>query len=110
MNKKNILLLNSTLHYGGAEYVIANLCRYLDRKLFNVTVCHLKEQGWVGKELSDADYDVVGLTKVISGQKPDYFSVVKLSRLIKKKTFTLCIRTMFIRLSRAGYAGCSIIV
>jgi glycosyltransferase involved in cell wall biosynthesis len=58
---RNIMLLGSALHIGGAERVIANLAKYLDPTRFNVTICHLKEEGAVGAELKGQGYSVVGV-------------------------------------------------
>lgn len=86
MRKKKILIVNSTLHIGGAEYVIANLCRNLDSDFFDITVCHLKEGGVVADLLKSEGYKVVGLTKAISREKPDYFSPLHLfSYIVKNK-------------------------
>jgi len=83
-NKKNVLLVGSSLDVGGAETVIANLCRYLDRQLFDVTVCHLKERGKIGKELADEGYDVIGVDRA-DHSKPDYLSFLKLRNIVKMK-------------------------
>lgn len=86
--KRNILLLNSTLHIGGAENVIATLCRSLDRSRFNVTVCYLKECGSVGDKLLAEGYEVVGVKE--PGQKSvDYLSSLKLKELIQERQIDL---------------------
>lgn len=83
-SRRNILLLNSTLHIGGAENVIATLCRSLDRSRFNVTVCYLKECGSVGDKLLAEGYEVLGVRK--QGHKSvDYLSSLKLKDLIQEK-------------------------
>ncbi|WKZ32637.1 MAG: glycosyltransferase family 4 protein [Thermodesulfobacteriota bacterium] len=61
-SKINLLILNSSLHYGGSETVIANLCRHLDRGLFNVSASFLKFKGKVGEELECDGYEVIGPT------------------------------------------------
>lgn len=63
---KNILILTSSLCIGGAERVIANLARHIDRNLFNLTICHLKERGEIGDELVENGIRVVGIPQETS--------------------------------------------
>jgi len=86
--KKNILLLINDITGGGAELVVSNLCRHIDRSLFNVTVCHLKQRGYRGEALHAEGYDVVGLPGYCTG-KTDYFSFLKLHQLLKRKQIDL---------------------
>jgi glycosyltransferase involved in cell wall biosynthesis len=51
VGKKNIVLVIEALSGGGAELVVANLCRSMDKRLFEVSVCCLSEIGHRGKEL-----------------------------------------------------------
>ena len=84
VDKKNVLIVISSLTGGGAEYVAANLCRHVDNNLFNVAVCHLKEKGERGASLAEEGYDVVG----IAGEQPGrtrYLSFLKLRQLIQQK-------------------------
>jgi glycosyltransferase involved in cell wall biosynthesis len=82
--KPTVLLLNSTLHIGGAENVIALLCRSLDRDLCNVLVGHLKENGVVGEGLQREGYEVVGI-KRSRYRLANYFSFLRLRRLLKAR-------------------------
>lgn len=43
--KKNVVFLIQALHGGGAERVFLNVCRYLDKSKFKVTLCLLKKEG-----------------------------------------------------------------
>ena len=79
---KNIMLLGSALTIGGAERVIANLAKYIDRASFNVTVCHLKEQGGIGADLKERGYHVVGVPSVRQGFRR-YFSFRALGQVLK---------------------------
>lgn len=58
---KNILIVTSSLEIGGAERVIANLAKYIDRSRFNVSICHLKERGVIGDELQALGFRVLGI-------------------------------------------------
>jgi glycosyltransferase involved in cell wall biosynthesis len=87
-NKKNIMLVISTLTGGGAELVVSNLCQYLNRDLFNVSVCYLQYCGERGDKLKSFGYDVFGLPKS-KFFRNNYFSFLKLNRIIRKKKIDL---------------------
>lgn len=80
-DKPNVLLLNSTLHIGGAENVIATLCRRLSRQRFNVVVGYLKQCGIVGELLQREGCEVVGVMPP-TNRLLRYFSFLGLRRLI----------------------------
>jgi len=86
--KKNILIVHSTLHIGGAEEVTANLCHRIDKSRFNVTVCYLKEKGVVGDKIEAQGTPVIGVPANKSG-KTDYFTALKLRRIIKQHNIQL---------------------
>ena len=67
MYKCNILIVVQSLHIGGLEMVTTNLCRYINKDKFNVSICCLKELGSMGKTLLDEEYSVIVL------QNPKYF-------------------------------------
>jgi glycosyltransferase involved in cell wall biosynthesis len=82
--KYNLLIVASALHIGGTEAVIQNLSQYLDRRLFNVSVCHLKDRGDIGDDMYRAGMDIVGIpkSKIL---KVDYFTFLKLLKVIRSK-------------------------
>lgn len=80
---RRIMILASTLHIGGAERVIANLAKYLDRSRFKVLVCHLKERGVVGDEIERAGTDIVGVPTVQRGVQK-YLSYRRLARVVRE--------------------------
>ena len=63
-NKRiKILYVNRNYHIGGAEVVVANLCRQIDKKRFDVSLCHfLKERGMIGDELHGEGFDTQGIS------------------------------------------------
>lgn len=84
-DKKNILIVIDSISGGGAELVVFNLCKYLNRELFNVSICHLKERGIRGEELVKQGFDVIGIPRS-QFIKKDYFTFRKLRQvLIQKK-------------------------
>ena len=48
-----VLLLASSLHYGGAERQIVELARHLDRQRFEPVLCCLDGKTTLARELSD---------------------------------------------------------
>jgi glycosyltransferase involved in cell wall biosynthesis len=72
------------LHHGGAERVVASLCRNLDKNRFQVTVCWNKACGAIGEELKSQGYDIVGLPEIDADVSP-YFKFLLLRKLIKEK-------------------------
>lgn len=84
-----ILMVNSTLHIGGAEKVTATLCENLDRSRFALTACYLKENGTVGAKMLDAGVDLVPIPGLKPAGKTDYFTGIKLARLIVQRRIQL---------------------
>jgi glycosyltransferase involved in cell wall biosynthesis len=79
----NLLIVASSLWIGGAETVIRHLAQAIDRRRFNVTICHLKQRGHVGDELAQSGVDIVGVSE--DGSKVDYLSFRKLLKVIRTK-------------------------
>ncbi|MBL8269750.1 glycosyltransferase family 4 protein [Steroidobacter sp.] len=82
-----VLMVNSTLHIGGAEQVAANLTKHMDRRQFDVTACFLKENGIVGKQMLEAGVDLVPIPGFRG--KRDYFTALKLRKLVKQRGIQL---------------------
>jgi glycosyltransferase involved in cell wall biosynthesis len=87
-NKKRILIVHSTLHIGGAEEVTANLCRKINKDKYDVIVCYLKEKGVVGEKIESEGTPVIGVEKS-KYFKTDYFTALKLRRIIKSNRIQL---------------------
>ncbi len=88
MARWNILLLIDSLSGGGAELVVANLCRNIDRKRFNVTVCVLKMLAERGEDLQKAGYEVIELPKN-QYKIGKYLSSLMLRRIVRDKKIDL---------------------
>lgn len=82
--RPRVLIASSTLHIGGAERVIACLASHLNRDLFDVTACYLKENGVVGDEMRQAGVDLVPIPGLVPG-RPDRWSFLKLRRLLRER-------------------------
>lgn len=59
----NILYIIWSLGLGGAERVVINLAKGLDRNKFNPIVCCLNDKGIFARELENADIKVIALNK-----------------------------------------------
>jgi glycosyltransferase involved in cell wall biosynthesis len=86
--KANVLLLTSGLGIGGAEGVVRDLARTLDRDRFNVSVCCLKFLGPIGRQLAAEGIDISVLPNTDSN-RVDYFTALKLRRLVQQKRIDL---------------------
>lgn len=82
-----ILIANSTLHIGGAEQVIADLSKHINRERFDVTVCFLKENGTIGAEMLRNGVNLVAIPGLKG--KRDYLTSLKLLKLIKHRSIEL---------------------
>jgi glycosyltransferase involved in cell wall biosynthesis len=82
--KINLLIAVRGLNIGGAEVVIKHLVQAIDRKRFNVTVCCIKVRGVIGEELALDGIEIVTLSNS-DNSKVDYFTFIKLLRLIRMK-------------------------
>src|SRR5262245_7629389 len=81
----NLMLLGSSLYIGGAEMVISHLAERLDRRRFNVSVCCLKARGQIGDELVRKGIDVTVIADPANAKRVDYFTSLKLRRVLKAK-------------------------
>lgn len=81
--KVNVLFLTTGLGIGGAEIVVRDLARALDRTRFNVSICCIKALGPIGRELQAEGIDISVLEA--DPEKTDYFSALKLRRLARQK-------------------------
>lgn len=86
--RPKLLIVNSTLHIGGAEEVMATLCRHIDKRRFDVAVCYLKEQGMVGERIAAEGTEVIGIERS-ARFKTDYFTALGLRRLLRSRGIKL---------------------
>ncbi len=84
----NLMMLSAGLGLGGAETVIRHLAQAIDPQRFNVTIGCIKGLGVVGRQLADEGVDIVSLADPGS-QKVDYFTSIKLRRLIRDRGIQL---------------------
>ncbi len=72
------------LHHGGAEQVVASLCRHLDPDRFNVSVCWRMSLGEIGQEMIEQGFDLVGLPEIDPNVSP-YLRFLLLKRVLKER-------------------------
>jgi glycosyltransferase involved in cell wall biosynthesis len=81
--KINLMLSIAGLHHGGAERVIASLCRHLDPDRYAITVCWRTARGEIGEELRAQGFEIVGLPEIHPDVSP-YLRFLVLRKLLKK--------------------------
>lgn len=86
--RRRILIVASTLHVGGAERVMACLAKNIDRRLFDVSVCYLKENGVVGEEMVREGVELLPLPDR-DYTKLDRLTFIKLRKLIRQRRIDL---------------------
>lgn len=86
MDRINILYVIWSLGLGGAEQVVINLAKGLDKTRFNPIVCCLNEKGRFAEELEKAGINVIALHK----RGPFDLSIIgKLVRVIKENNISV---------------------
>jgi glycosyltransferase involved in cell wall biosynthesis len=83
-DRPRLMIVNSTLHIGGAEQVAACLSENIRSKAIEVSACYLKEPGIVAERMKRAGVDLVPIPGLVPGKR-DYLSFLKLRRLIKQR-------------------------
>ena len=79
-----IMIVNSTLHIGGAEQVAASLAQGLNSATFDVSACYLKESGLIADQMVAAGVELQPLPKFRAGRR-DYLTSLKLRALIRSR-------------------------
>ncbi len=80
----NVMMAIEGLGIGGAEVVIQRIAETIDRERFDITVCCLKTLGGIGEDLRRKGVDVRVLRDPAQ-TKPDYFTFLKMRRIIREK-------------------------
>jgi glycosyltransferase involved in cell wall biosynthesis len=79
-----LLMVNSTLHIGGAEQVAACLSTNISAERFEISACYLKEPGIVAEQILRGGVDLVPIPGLVPGRR-DYFTSLKLRKLILER-------------------------
>ena len=76
-----VMFINTHLSVGGAETLLVNLIRRMDRDRFAPELCCLKHLGPLGEELAD---EVPAFSGLLHSKK-DIFVVERLGRLMRQR-------------------------
>ena len=68
--KTKLMYYIGGLHHGGAERVVASLCRNLDADRYDLTVCWRSAIGKIGEDLKNEGFRLVGLPDVAIDTSP----------------------------------------
>ncbi len=112
MNKKHLGVLVSTLTVGGAEQVLLELLRHINRDKFDIHVFFLKDLGILGKEIKTLNIPVS--TNIRKGRL-DLFTILRLRKLFIQKDIKALLLldhrdTLFYGVIAARLAGIRLIV
>ena len=80
--RKKVLQITHDLAIGGLQQVVVNLCRHIDRSIFDVSVVCLRDLGPLASQIQKLDIDVSLIPQVT---KTDYFVFLKLARIMREK-------------------------
>ena len=81
LKRKRLLLVNSTLHIGGAEQVAAFLAERIDDRQFETSACYLKAPGHVADQMVKAGVKLEPIPGLVSGRS-SYLTSLQLRRLL----------------------------
>jgi glycosyltransferase involved in cell wall biosynthesis len=70
------------LDFGGLQQVVLNICRTIDRELFNVSVLCLKKKGIFAPEVEKMGIKVLSL---LQKKSTDYLSFLKVAEILKQE-------------------------
>lgn len=84
--KLKVLQVVASLHLGGFERVVSNICKNIDKNRFNIAVfCVKHTNGFIGKQLQDEGFNIQGASaQNSSSRKSKYLSFLKLHDYSKK--------------------------
>lgn len=83
--KTRLLIVNSTLHIGGAEQVAADLAKRVNSARFESLACYLKEPGIIADQMIRSGVELMPIPGLEPGRR-DYFTFLKLRRLIRERS------------------------
>jgi len=81
--KLRLMQITHDLAIGGLQQVIVNLCRFINKEKFDVSVLCLRELGSYTKEVENMGIKVILLPQAEKGT--DYFSFLKIAKILKRE-------------------------
>jgi glycosyltransferase involved in cell wall biosynthesis len=82
MKKLRLMQITHDLDFGGLQQVVVNICRTIDRGLFDVSVLCMRNLGVFAPEVEKMGIKVFCLPQKKNGT--DYFSFCKVSRILRQ--------------------------
>jgi glycosyltransferase involved in cell wall biosynthesis len=79
----SLLIVNSTLHIGGAEQVAAWLASHVNPDSFDLHACYLKEPGHIAEQMLREGVKLRPIPGLRAGRR-DYLTFIKLRRLVRQ--------------------------
>ena len=84
VDKRNVLVVAPSMHIGGLEMVIYNICKTIDKHKFNIHLCCLKELGTIGEALIKNGCSITVLKKP-TYMKTNYITWLQILSIIREK-------------------------
>ena len=81
--KIKVMQITHDLDLGGLQQVVINLCKFVDKQKFDISILCLRGIGAFGSEAKQIGVKVFALP--INQEKTDYFSFLKVARILNKE-------------------------
>jgi glycosyltransferase involved in cell wall biosynthesis len=85
--KIRVMIVIHDLTGGGAELVVSNLCKNIDRSRFVIKICVLQALGYRGQHLKDQKFDIIGPIQQKLTNK--YMTFLTLSKIVKRENIDI---------------------
>jgi len=87
MKKLRLLQITHDLSIGGLQQVVLNICKYIDKSIFDVSVLCLRHTGAYAQYLEDMGINITCLER--SGTVKDYFNFLKIRKFLLAGQFDI---------------------
>lgn len=82
MKKHRLMIITHNLEIGGLQQVIVNLCKTLNRDLFDVSVLCLRKKGALARTIEEIGIRVLAVPK--KRNRVDYLSFLKVAKILRQ--------------------------
>ena len=80
--KIRVMQVTHDLRLGGLQRIVVDICKNIDKSIFDISVCCLKDLGEFTEDLEANGIKVLKVSPKVNG-KTDYFSFLKLFQILK---------------------------
>jgi len=87
MKKVKLLQITHDLSIGGLQQVVLNICKYIDRSIFDVSILCLRSTGEYAHDLEEMGINIACLDR--SGTAKDYFNFLKIRKFLLAGEFNI---------------------